>query len=157
MRREFADELYEQMGNDTNIMLLVGDLGYKVFDKHFETYPDRCINCGAAEQSMLDVAVGLTYSGKKVFCYTITPFYYRAFETIRTYLVHEQLPIVLIGSGRDNDYIHDGYSHDASDIRSILTALGGITMFFPESTLAIPMIMKSSLKSSAPVFISLKK
>lgn len=157
MRRTFADALYKQMQKDTNIYLLVGDLGYKVFDKHFSDFPDRCINCGASEQAMLDLATGMAYDGRKVFVYTITPFFLRAFETIRTYFSHESLPVVMVGSGRDHDYESDGYSHDASDIKKIFEALGGISLYFPEEKLALPNIVHNALRSKKPVFISLQR
>lgn len=158
MRREFADELHGQMKFNENIWLLVGDLGYKVFDKHKQDFPDRVLNCGASEQAMMDIAVGLAYEGKKVFVYSITPFLlYRAFETIRTYIAHEQLPVVLVGSGRDMDYAHDGYSHNAEDVRVILGALGGLTMYFPETELPISKIVEDSIVSTVPVFISLQR
>lgn len=157
MRREFSDELYQEMKNNPDIWLLVGDLGYRVFDEQFKDFPERCINCGASEQTMLDIAVGLAYENKKVFVYTITPFFYRAFETIRTYIVHEKLPIVLVGSGRDTDYEHDGYSHNASDVKDIFRALGGITLLFPETTMAIPQMVRKSVIEENPVFISLQR
>lgn len=157
MRRLFADELYKAMEKDTNIYLLVGDLGYKVFDAHFRDFPDRCINCGASEQSMLDIACGMAYDGRKVFTYTISPFYFRAFETIRTYIVHEQIPIVMIGSGRDTDYEKDGFSHNASDIKQVFSSIGGVVLHFPETTLAIPRLVKDAVKSTEPIFISLQR
>ena len=33
MRREFADELFKIMSKDENVYLIVGDVGYGLFDK----------------------------------------------------------------------------------------------------------------------------
>ena len=92
MRGYFAFELLQQMKDNKDIILLLGDLGYMMFDKHRELFPNRVINTGAAEQAMMDMAVGLAYEGKIPVVYSITPFLLcRPFETIRTYINHEKI------------------------------------------------------------------
>ncbi len=157
MRRVFADLLLEAM-KDERIFLLVGDLGWKVWDEHFKQFPERCVNTGAAEQAMLDMAVGLAYDGKIPFCYSITPFLiYRPYETLRTYVNHENLPVKLVGSGRDDDYKHDGFSHNASDVKAVLEPLQNVKQFWPQSKEAIPQALDDMIKNNQPSFISLKK
>ena len=109
MRKKFFDKLYEEMSKDETIVLITADLGYGILDKIRTNYPERFFNVGAAEQTMLGVAIGFYYSGKKPFCYTITPFYERAFEAITLYL--KDAVVKLIGSGVGNDYMADGISH----------------------------------------------
>lgn len=65
---------------------------------------------------MIGTAIGLAYSGYTPLCYSITPFLlYRPFEMLRNYVNHELVPIKLIGSGRDKDYSHDGFTHWSED------------------------------------------
>ena len=67
-----------------DIILLVGDVGYKVFDHLREEFPNRVINPGASEQLMIGMGAGLAMDGKIPVCYSITPFVlYRPFEFIR--------------------------------------------------------------------------
>lgn len=158
MRRTFAAELHKQMTLNTDIFLLVGDLGYKMFDQIRVDYPERVINCGASEQAMMDMAVGLEHSGKIPFVYSISPFLlYRAFETLRTYINHEILNVKLVGSGRDDDYKHDGYSHDATDARKIISTLPNIGQLFPETKEEIPEMLENAIRFDGPLFISLKR
>lgn len=158
MRPTFFVELHKQMGLNENIFALTGDLGYGGFDKIMEDFPDRFINVGAAEQSMLDIAVGLAYDGKIPFCYSIPPFLiYRPFETIRTYINHENLNVKLVGSGRDKDYAHDGYSHNAEDIPEILLTMKNIKQMYPQSADTIPNLVEEMVNNNGPYFISLKR
>jgi transketolase len=100
MRRKIADLVYSQMEKDKNVWVIVADLGYKMWDQCFLDFPDRCINVGASEQSMIGIAVGLSLSGKMVFCYSISTFLlYRPFEWIRNYLSWGQVPVKLLGGG----------------------------------------------------------
>ena len=75
MRRRFQELLTEEMRKNEDIVLLVGDVGYKVFDHLREDYPDRVINPGAAEQLMIGMGAGLAMEGKIPVCYSITPLY----------------------------------------------------------------------------------
>lgn len=159
MRGVFGFELYKAMSQNPDIYLLVGDLGYGVFDSHFTDFPQKCFNVGAAEQTLLDVAVGLAYQGKIPICYSITPFLlYRGFETIRTYINRENLAVKLIGSGRDLDYAHDGYSHDARDVRKILTtSFPLLEQFWPDRKQDIPGIVEQLVRNGMPSFLSLQR
>src|SRR3990167_9799062 len=151
MRGYFAYELYQAMKKDKDIWLIVGDLGYRVFDNHFQDFPDRCINTGAAEQSMMGIAVGLALEGKIPVVYSITTFLlYCPFETIRNYINHEQIPVKLVGSGRDRDYAHDGFSHWSEDAALLFEtgenyleeqSFHNIVALWPETKEEIPDLM----------------
>lgn len=158
MRNEFFPYLYELMKKNPNIWALTGDLGYIGFNKIRDEMPDRFVNIGAAEQSLLDIAVGLALKGKKVFCYSITPFIlYRAFETIRTYIDHEDIPVVLIGSGRKDDYKHDGFSHYAGDDKQFMKNFKNIISRWPIDTEDMQNIVDYAVVSSKPYYINLSK
>lgn len=158
MRRSFSKELLTHAIKDKRIIVITADLGMGMWDEFQQVLPDQFINVGASEQTALDIAVGLSYEGKIPVVYSITPFLlYRSFETIRTYINHENLNVKLIGSGRDNDYSHDGYSHDATDVRSILSCLSNIVQMWPKTKEDIKSIVKLMVKNKRPVFVSLSR
>jgi len=100
----------------------------------------------------------LHQSGKTPFFYSITPFLiYRCFETIRTYINHERINVKLVGSGRNDDYKHDGFSHDATDVESFLDQFGNINQYHPDTKEGIPGVLEEMLKSPNPGFISLRR
>jgi transketolase len=164
MRGWFAYELYQHMKKNKDIILIVGDLGYKVFDKHREDFPDQFINTGAAEQAMMGIAVGLALMGKIPVVYSITNFLlYRPFETIRNYINHERISVKLIGSGRDKDYEHDGISHWSEDAYKLFTGthqdgiFNNITDLWPETKEEIPELLTKVLETKKPYFVSLRR
>ena len=107
---------------------------------------------------MMDIAVGLALEGKKPFVYSITPFLiYRPYETIRTYINHEKIPVRMIGSGRDKDYKHDGISHWSQDVRKILYPLTNIRQDYPINKEEIPKLVTSYVKDDVPTFLSLRR
>src|SRR3990167_6033213 len=133
IRKVFANALYKQMVKNKNIFFITGDLGYGIFDNIMKDFPDRAYNTGAAEQAAVDICIGLALEGKIPIWYSITTFaLYRPFESLRTYINKEKIKVLLVGSGRDYDYKHDGWSHDASDAKYFLDGLPNIHQHWPD-------------------------
>lgn len=152
MRKDFFTQLYVEMQRNPDIFFITGDLGYGLADYIKSDFKERFINTGAAEQTMMGVAVGLALSGKVAIVYSITPFLlFRPFETIRNYISHESIPVIMVGSGRDKDYEHDGFSHDASD-DIIIKQLPNI-VFIKQDSINLAEV----IESCKPTYINLKR
>ena len=158
MRQQFVAKLLEEMHKNENIYVLLGDLGFNLFDEMRNLYPSRCINIGASEQLMIGMAAGLAIENKVPVCYSITPFLiYRPFEFIRNFMQDEKIPIKLVGSGRGKDYIDSGFTHFSEEVGPILGKLENISTFFPESESELLGIIPDFLSSDLPAFLSLRK
>lgn len=158
MRKTFAEELFNRARGNKDIVLLTGDLGYGMWNRFRDELPDQFYNVGASEQSMMGIAVGMTLKGKIPFVYSITSFLlYRPFETIRNYIDHESIPVHLVGSGRDKDYEHDGFSHWSEEALTVLKNFKNLTQFWPNKKEEIPNMIDKIIKSNKPTFISLKR
>jgi len=158
VRGWFGRALYEEMTKNENIWLLTGDLGFGLLDAHRDDFPDRFINVGASEQALVGAGVGLALSGKIPFCYSITTFLiYRAFEWHRNYLNHEQIPVYLIGSGFQDDYAHDGITHQPWEVDKVLRCLPNIRQYYPENKEAVPKQLQSMIMRNKPAFMCLRR
>ena len=158
MKKEFFDIMLPVMVKNQDVYLLFCGLGYPRYDEFKEKFGDRAINCEASEQTALDISVGLAYSNKIPFVYTITPFLYRGFETIRTYINYEVLNVKLVGAGRNDEYSkHDGFSHDANDIYYFMEGFDYISCFYPETVLELEKDIDKLLKARTPCFLNIRK
>jgi transketolase len=145
------------MKENKNIYLLTGDLGYAMLDSLRDDHPERFVNCGASEQAMMGMAVGLAQEGMKPFVYSITPFLLsRGHEWIRNYIDHEQAPVRLVGSGRDDDYKHDGFSHFSFDALDTLRQFD-IKVYSPTDKSEVPDMVREMVLIDRPSFISLSR
>jgi transketolase C-terminal domain/subunit len=157
MKKELFDYMLEVMKNEDVYLIFCG-LGWPRVDEYIKLFPDRAINVEASEQTACDIAVGLAYEGKIPVIYTITPFYLRAFETLRTYFDHENLHVVMVGAGRDDDYSkHDGFSHEAGDIHEILSTLHNVKQLYPNSVDQMKEYVDHAVNFKSPWFISISK
>lgn len=158
MRKLFGSMLFQEMSVNENIFLVTADLGFGILDNCKNTFSNRFYNTGAAEQLMIGIGIGLAENQKIPVCYSITPFLlYRPFEFLRNYINHENIPVKLVGSGRDKDYSHDGISHWAEDDEKILSCLPNIQIFKPASDEELITTFSDFLYSSEPSYLNLKR
>ena len=156
MRKEFATFLHKEMSYNDNIVLLTGDLGYGLWDRIKIDYPDRFYNVMSSEQLMVGAAVGLAMENLIPIVYSITPFVlYRPFELLRNYLDHENIPVKLVGGGRDKDYGYLGFSHWAEEDKKVLSTLENIQLYKPKE--GSNKIYKEFLYNEKPSYLNLKR
>ncbi len=153
------------MKKDNRIYLLVGDLGWGIFDQIKKQFSDklkdkkraRFINCGVAEQAMVGMAVGLASVGKIPFVYSISSFLiYRAYEFIRNDVGRDQANVKLIGSGRNREYGNQGFTHWCTDDKEIM-AKCNIRVFYPDKKEEIPLILKLMITNKKPAYLNLSR
>jgi transketolase len=156
MRKECIDLLLEEMQQNEDIILVTADLGFGILDRIRNTFPDRFYNVGAAEQLLIGVGIGLAEEGKIPVCYSMSSFIlYRPFEFLRNYVNAENIPVKLIGSGRDKDYAHDGLSHWAHDDDVVLQALPNIKKYKPETIEELKGVWKDYILNKEPCYLNL--
>ena len=147
------------MKKNPDIRVITADLGFGLFDAIQKDYPDRFINVGAAEQSMLGIGVGMALKGLIPFCYSITPFLlYRPFEWIKNFLHHENIAVKLVGAGVGKDYDKDGFTHWSSEpYNTIISLYPNIQQFYPEKKEDTPAMVKEMIENKRPSFLHLHR
>jgi transketolase len=82
---------------------------------------------------------------------------YRPFEFLRNYVNSEQVPIKLLGSGRDKDYSHDGITHWAHDDEEVLSSLPNINVYKPADLTELETDFTQWINSSEPAYLNLMR
>lgn len=158
MRKTCMNLLSQKMTENKDVILLTADLGFGLLDVVRDTHPDRFYNVGAAEQLLIGAGIGLAEQGKIPVCYSMSSFVlYRPFEFLRNYLDAENIPVKLIGSGRNKDYSHDGLSHWAHDADEILACLPNIKIYKPQSLEDLTDQFDDFITNKNPSFLSLAR
>lgn len=155
MRREFGKFLAEIAETDDDIYLLVGDVGYGIFDEFRRKFLQRFINLGICEQSLIGVAAGMALEGLKPYVYTITPFLIeRPFEQVKLDIDQQNVNVKLVGYA---DYPTQGPTHAELDGKKLMSLFNNIDSYFPKNSMETREALVKSYKSGKPTFISLKK
>lgn len=155
MRKKFGEVIAQLAEQDKDIYLLVGDIGYKVFDTYRAKFPERFINIGICEQSMVGVAAGMALEGLKPWVYTITPFLIeRPFEQVKLDIDQQNVNVKLVGYA---DYPTQGPTHSELNGKVLMGLLKNTLSFFPKDGKETEQFAKAAYNYTGPAFISLKK
>ncbi len=154
MRRQFGKIITELADKDEKIYIISGDIGYRIFDEFRERHPERFINMGICEQSIIGVSAGMALEGLKPWIYTITPFLIeRPFEQIKLDIDHQNVDVKLVGFA---DYPTLGPTHTELNGKEMMKLFTNITSFFPNDGEETKKMIYQAYKKSGPAFISLK-
>jgi transketolase len=160
MRNKFADEIYKIGKKDKRIAVLVADISPAGSIERFrQEFPNRFINCGVAEQSMIGIAAGLALKGMRPFCYTIATFaLYRPFEMIRVDLCYQNLPVTVIGMGAGLIYSSLGGTHQSFEDIGVARSIPNMQVIAPCDPLEMQYATRwCGVKSKSPVYMRLGK
>lgn len=133
MRNTFAETLYREATENDSIFIVVADISPVGNMANFRTeYPDRFINVGVAEQSMIGICAGLALKGCQPFAYTIATFsLYRPFEMVRDDLCYQNLPVTVVGMGAGVIYSDHGGTHHTMEDIAIAGAIPNMQIIAP--------------------------
>jgi transketolase len=154
MRREFGKVIAELINEDKTTYLIVGDLGYGIFDQVKRENPSHIINFGVNEQAAIGVASGMALEGFKPYFFSITPFALeRPFEQIKLDVVEQKANVKIIGFW---NYPHSGPTHRTKNTKDICNILG-IKYIAPQDSLETRNKIKEMHYINEPAFFYLTK
>ncbi len=133
MRNTFSEALYDEAKKNPDIYIVVADISPGGTIAKFSTeYPERFINVGVAEQSMIGIAAGLALRGCQPFAYTIATFsLYRPFEMVRDDLCYQNLPVTVVGMGSGVIYSTLGGTHHTQEDIAVAGAIPNMQIIAP--------------------------
>ena len=138
-------------------MMVTGDLGDSSGLARFKnTFPDRFINVGIAEQNMIGVAAGLAKEGYNVFATSFGPFItLRSGEQVRMNLGYMELNVkaVAIGSGLSMAFL--GNSHYGLEDAAVMRSIPNLTVVSPADCSEIVKVVHAAAEFDGPMYIRL--
>ena len=142
-----------------DVVALSADVSNSDFSWMFaEAFPERFLNVGIAEQSLVDVAVGLAYTGYVPFANTFAfLFATRALEMVRTHCCYGGAPVKLMGAYCGVSDSFDGPTHNAITDIAIMRALPGMTIVSPADAVAVAKLLPLVAAWPGPVYMRLNR
>lgn len=158
MRDVFIEELCGRMENDKNIFFVCADFGSPKLDRLKDSFKDRFINVGIAEQNLINISAGLALEGFTVYAYAIAPFLImRPYEQIRINLSMQsqlkEINVNLIGVGAGLSYDVSGPTHHCLEDISIMRVLPNIEIFSPSDWVTAKEFVDHSINVKKPKYL----
>ena len=160
MRNVFAEELYKHAIKDKNIYVVVADISPAGNMQKFQKkYPDRFVNVGVSEMTMIGMCAGLALENKRAFAYTIANFtLYRPFEMVRNDLCYQNLPVTIVGMGAGTTYANLGGTHISQEDISIARSIPNMSIIAPSDPDELKQAMKyCCMQKSGPIYLRIGK
>ncbi len=159
MRNQFAESLYKVACADEKIAVIVADISPAgSMGKFREEFPERFINVGVAEQSMIGLCAGMALRGFKSYAYTIAPFtIYRPFEFVRDDVCYQNLPVTLVGMGSGIVYSTLGATHHTLEDVAVMSAIPNMHVLAPCDPLELAEATTFSANFGKPLYLRIGK
>jgi transketolase len=159
VRPAYGEALLELGRARADVVALTADVSNSDFSYMFaEAFPDRFINVGIAEQSLVDVAAGVAYTGYIPFANTFAfLFATRALEAVRTHCCYGAANVKLMGAYAGVSDSFDGPTHNAITDIAIMRALPGMTIVSPADAVAVRKLLPQIAAWDGPVYVRLNR
>ncbi|WP_122756500.1 transketolase C-terminal domain-containing protein [Pseudomonas sivasensis] len=121
-----------------------------------QRFPERLINVGIAEQSLVSVAAGLALGGKIAATCNAAPFLIsRANEQIKVDVCYNQANVKMFGLNAGASYGPLASTHHSLDDISVMRGFGNVQIFAPADAVECRQIVDYALRYHGPVYIRL--
>ena len=132
MRKAFVKACSSMLSKTPNSVVLLGDIGVHSFSHLANEYPNRVINLGIMEQSMMGVAAGMSSKGIVPTVHSIAPFLIeRALEQIKIDFGYQKLAGNLVSVGASFDYASLGCTHHCPADVPTLSNVPDVDIYIP--------------------------
>lgn len=155
-REAFAAAVMDMAETDSRVMVVSPDSLKAMRATEFgETYPDRYVECGIAEQGAVDVASGLASCGMLPFVGTYCGFLtMRACEQMRTFVgyTNQNVKFVGVNAGLLGGE-REGVTHQFYEDLAIVSAFPNFTIFTPADPAQCYHAVRLAAETEGPVYI----
>lgn len=158
MRIQYEQAIYDLMKENDRIIALVADSGTGKYKDIMREMPNRYIDFGIAENTMLMAAAGLASEGWIPVIYGINNFLvYRSYEFIRNDLCIDKRNVKIVGLGAGVIQNLQGPTHHTLEDISCLRALPNLTLLSPGSPKEVRGALQAAIETNGPVYLRLAK
>ena len=156
-RAGYGETLVELAAEGVDVMAVEADLsGSTTTKKLGETYPERLVNVGIAEQNMIDVAAGLSLAGKVAFTGSFAAFGTgRCYDQIRNTVCYANLNVKVAPTHSGVTVGPDGGSHQMLEDISLMRGLPGMNVLVPADYWAAKQAIRIAAATPGPFYVRL--
>ncbi|WP_277185678.1 transketolase family protein [Caballeronia sp. BR00000012568055] len=123
---------------------------------YLESYPERVINVGIAEQNMVGMAAGMALGGHIVFTANAAPFLVgRANEQVKNDVCYSGTNVKMLGLNAGVAYGPLASTHHAIDDISIMSGFGNVQILAPCDEVEAAQMIDYAASVDGPVYIRL--
>lgn len=159
IRAGFGRGLVKAGEADEAVVALGADLTESTQMHHFrDTFPDRFVQVGIAEQNLVTVASGMAHAGRIPFTSSYAAFSPgRNWEQIRTTATLNEQPVKIVGSHAGVSVGPDGATHQMLEDIALMRVLPNMVVIAPGDSVEAEKATQAIAKNGKPTYLRLAR
>ena len=153
-REGFGSALIELADAGEPVYAVDADLSGSTTTRKFgEKYPSRLINCGIAEQNMIDIAAGLSLGGNIAFTGSFAMFGVgRCYDQIRNTVCYSNLNVKISPTHSGISVGPDGGSHQMIEDMALMSVIPNMRVICPSDMNSAKSAIKLAAREDGPIY-----
>lgn len=158
-RDSFAATIESLAEHDSRIVTVVSDsLGSSKLGGFKKRWPERMVNVGIAEQTLVAVGAGLANGGKVPFVSAASCFITgRAMEQVKADIAYSNVNVKLIGQSSGIAYGELGPTHHSIEDMAWLRLFNNLTLIVPADPWQTEQAIRAAAAMDGPVFVRISR
>ena len=155
--RTFGQVALELPKINENVVVMVADqMSPAGLEKYRDTFPDRFINIGIAEQNMIGVAAGMAKEGMTPFVLAQATFATgRCFDQVKINLAYMQLGVKVVGLSSGLSIGQYGATHMSVEDVALMRCLPNVVILSPADCTETAKALMAAAEDNRPTYIRL--
>lgn len=154
MRGRFVQTASALLDEDPRVAVLLAEISEDRFAPAIHAHPDRVINLGIMEQTMIGAAAGFAMEGFHPIAHSIAPFLVeRPFEQIKIDFGYQGLGGTLVSCGASYDYGAEGATHHSPGDVAALLAIPGVEVMVPGTPDELERLLRATYANGRLTYI----
>src|SRR5215210_7883959 len=154
MRDRAAATVVDLFEADHRVAVVLADISLDLFRDALASDPNRAVNVGIMEQTMVGVAAGFAMEGFHPIAHSLSPFIAeRPYEQLKLDFGYQGLGGTFVGVGGSYDYAAEGATHHAPADASLMFAIPRMQVLVPGHGEEVASLLRATYANGLPTYL----
>ena len=154
MRERAGETAADLLDEDPRVAVVLAEISTGQFGRALRAHPDRAVNVGIMEQTMVGVAAGFAMEGFLPIVHTITPFLVeRPLEQIKLDFGYQGLQGTFVSVGGSYDYTSEGFTHHSPGDVQVMLTVPGMQVLVPGTPDELERLFRATYANGHPTYL----
>src|SRR5262245_43329141 len=154
MRQAFGATVSDLVERDERVAVVLAEISTSSFERAMTAHPDRVVDVGIMEQTMVGVAAGFAMEGFHPIAHSLSPFMAeRPYEQLKLDFGYQGLGGTFVGVGGSYDYASSGGTHHSPADAGVMLGIPTMEVLTPGHGEEMDTLLSSSYANGAPTYI----
>jgi len=154
MRTTFVATAIDLLERDPRVAVVLAEISTDRFEPALTRWPERAINVGIMEQTLIGVSAGFALEGFHPIAHSLSPFVSeRPYEQLKDDFGYQGLGGTFVGSGGSYDYGTSGATHHAPADVSLMLAIPRMEVLVPGHPDEVDALLRATYANGRPTYL----